>query len=166
MNETLEITKPTNREKLCWDYYVETFMEGKPNAYQSALKAGYSEDHARNITCQGWFRDKLSRLSRTEMFTNAESVLNSVLLMKDEDENGKPNIPILRIKVNVAKHVTSTLGKGVGYNNSASVNFSFVNANNFSPETKENHFISTSPEALDLIEKLNEISYAERINKM
>lgn len=103
------------REQKCWDFYIESVVNGTENGYESAIKAGYSEDHSRNITMQGWFKERLSKLKRKDMLSKAERVLEKTLTYSTEDEEGNPKADILRIQTDVAKHVTSTLGKNEGY---------------------------------------------------
>lgn len=107
------------REQVCWDFYVESITKGQVNAYQSAIKAGYSEDHSRNITMQGWFKERLGELERKEMLSLAEKVLMKTLKYKTDkiNEKGEEEIKsdVLRIQVDASKHLTSTLGKNKGY---------------------------------------------------
>ena len=110
---------PDERQKICWDFYLESILKGKPNAYESAIKSGYEEDSARNITLTGWFKDREQKLKRKEMLTKAETKLEKTLDYSPEetDENGivKIKVDLLRIQTDVAKHITSTLGKEEGY---------------------------------------------------
>lgn len=103
------------REQVCWDFYVESLTNGRENAYESAIKAKYSEDHARNITLQGWFKERLAKLKRRDMLSKAEKVLDKTLSYETEDEEGKVRVDLLRVQTDVAKTVVSTLGKDEGY---------------------------------------------------
>jgi phage terminase small subunit len=103
------------REQKCWDFYVESIVNGTENAYASAVKAGYSEDHSRNITIQGWFNERKQKLKRKEMLSKAEKVLQKTLDYLTEDQEGKVKVDLLRVQTDVAKHVTGTLGKDEGY---------------------------------------------------
>ncbi len=107
------------REQKMWDFYIEGMAKGIVNAYESSIKAGYSEDHSRNITMQGWFKERLSELERKEMLSLAEKVLMKTLKYKTEkiSENGVEEVrtDLLRIQTDVSKHVTSTIGKNKGY---------------------------------------------------
>lgn len=124
----MEETKPTNpnpngangttsdpREQVCWDFYVESITQNRENAYESAIKAGYSIDSARNITMRDWFKERLGRLKRKDMLSKAEKVLDKTLNYSVEDEEGKIKTDLLRIQTDVAKHITETLGKNEGY---------------------------------------------------
>lgn len=102
------------REQICWDFYVESITKGQVNAYESAVKAGYSEDHSRNITLQGWFKERLENLERQDMLSKAEKKLAKTLTYEVETEDGIKT-DLLRIQVDVSKHLTSTLGKNKGY---------------------------------------------------
>ena len=98
------------REQTCWDFYVESLVGDKGNAYESAIKAGYSEDHSRNITIQGWFKERLSKLRRKDMLSKAERNLDKILDLKTDDE-GKENPQLLKIKTDVSVTIAKTLGK-------------------------------------------------------
>lgn len=103
------------REQKMWDFYVKGITNGTENAYQAAIDAGYSEDHARNITLQGWFKGRKDKLKRKEMLSKAERNLDKVLDIQYLDDEGKVQSDVLRIVVDVSKTVTSTLGKEEGY---------------------------------------------------
>jgi hypothetical protein len=96
------------REQPFWDLYVANNFE---NAYQCALKVGYTKSSAKTITVNDWFLDRLQKLRRKDMLSKAEKVLDKTLSYSTEDEEGKPKADILRIQTDVAKHVTETLGK-------------------------------------------------------
>lgn len=87
------------REIKCWDIYTKNLLKQIDNGYQAAIEAGYSEDHARNITMQGWFKERKERLKRSEIFTKAEKNLDILLDSKDE-----------RIKADLTKFTLKTLG--------------------------------------------------------
>jgi hypothetical protein len=107
------------REQACWDYYVESITNGSANAYQSAIKAGYEEATAKQITVRRWFVERLEDLDRKQMLSDAEKVLRKTLRYKTDeiDKNGNEKIKsdVLRIQVDASKHITSTLGKDKGY---------------------------------------------------
>jgi len=105
------------REQTCWDFYIESIVKGQVNAYESAIKAGYSESHAENITLQGWFKERLEDLERKEMLSKAEKKLSKTLTYEVENDKGEIKTDLLRIQVDVSKHLTSTLGKDKGYSN-------------------------------------------------
>jgi hypothetical protein len=99
------------REQSCWDYYVESIQSGQVNAYQSAIKAGYSKSNALNITTREWFIERLGRLRRKGMYEKAEKVLEKTLNYETEDQDGNVKTDLLRIQTDVAKTVVKTLGK-------------------------------------------------------
>lgn len=113
----MSINSPANqhtndeREQICWDFYVESVVAGTPNATESALKAGYSPDHSRNITIQGWFKERLDGLRRRDMLSKAEKKLDRTLEYEPVDSEGNVKVDLLRVQTDVAKHVTNTLGK-------------------------------------------------------
>lgn len=103
------------REQICWDLYIQSILKGQENACESAIQAGYSEDHSRNITLQGWFKERKDRLKRKDMLSKAEKVLDKTLTYITEDVDGKVKTDLLRVQTDVAKHITNTLGKNEGY---------------------------------------------------
>lgn len=107
-------TQSDPREQICWDFYVKSIQENRENAYKSAIDAGYAEDTARNITMNDWFKERLRKLKRKEMFSKAERNLDYVLDMVVEDE-GKINPQLLKIKTDVSTTIAKTLGKEEGY---------------------------------------------------
>lgn len=103
------------REQACWDFYVESITQNRVNAYESAIKAGYEESSAKNITLRGWFKERLEDLERKEMLSKAEKVLAKTLNYSTEDADGNVKVDLLRVQTDVSKHLTSTLGKDKGY---------------------------------------------------
>lgn len=95
------------REQVCWDLYIESITKGQANAKKAAIEAGYSKDHAENITLQGWFKGRLAKLKRKEMLSKAERNLDKILDLPLED---KANIVL-----DASKFVAKTLGKDEGY---------------------------------------------------
>ena len=117
----MSINSPSNqytgdeREQKCWDLYVSGLVNNTQNAYQSAIDAGYSEDHSRNITMQGWFKERLAKLKRKDMFSKSEKVLDKTLDMVTINKEGYEDPQLLKIQVDVAKTLVTTLGKDEGY---------------------------------------------------
>lgn len=106
------------REQACWDFYVESITRGQENAFESAIKAGYEESSAKNITLRGWFKERLDKLRRRGMLSKAEAKLEKALSYEVEVIEGEKtiiNVPLLTVQTNVAKHLTLTLGKDEGY---------------------------------------------------
>lgn len=95
------------REQVCWDLYIESIAKGQQNAKKAAMKAGYSKDHAENITLQGWFKERLAKLKRKEMLSKAERNLDKILDLPLED---KANVVL-----DASKFIAKTLGKDEGY---------------------------------------------------
>jgi len=100
------------RQKLCWEAYINPKSKTFGNGTQSAIKAGYEPDYADQITTIEWFKCKLRRLN---MLGKAEKVLDKTLTYEPVDDEGKIDSTLLRVQTDVAKHVTSTLGKDEGY---------------------------------------------------
>lgn len=101
------------REQKCWDNYLNSIRKGEKNAYKAAVDAGYSEDHARNITAQGWFRERLDGLRRTEIVSKSEKKFDEVLDLPAITKEGETDTNILRVQVDVAKYATGTLAKHI-----------------------------------------------------
>lgn len=107
------------RQQLCWDYYINPKSETFSNAMRSAIKAGYEEGTAGQITVQNWFIDKLRRL---QMLSKAEKVLDYTLEMNTENHIKigdeviiKQDPALVKIKQDTAKFITERLGKDNGY---------------------------------------------------
>lgn len=77
-----EILDP--RQALFLELYArpgETFG----NAYQSALKAGYSEEYAKNLkTRQNWLSENVNEITKDKLVKKAKRVLNKSLDSEDE----------------------------------------------------------------------------------
>lgn len=102
----------TPQQELFLAEYTNPKSPNFSNALQSAIKAGYAEDYARNITSEmpEWLRENLGRMN---MLKKAERILEKTLEMEAIDSEGKVDIGILRIQNDTGKFVTSTLGKAV-----------------------------------------------------
>ena len=105
-------TYSTQDKKLCWESYTNPNSETFGNAKQSAIKAGYEEEYANQITVSEWFIEKLRRLN---MLSKAEKVLDKTLSYEPVDKEGRIDTGLLRVQTDVAKHITNTLGKNDGY---------------------------------------------------
>lgn len=103
------------REQVMWDIYVSKLSKGIKNAYESAIEAGYGVDHSRNITLQGWFKERISKLKRKEMLSKAERNLDNTLDLMTLNKKGQEDAQLLKIKVDVSKTIVTTLGKDEGY---------------------------------------------------
>lgn len=103
------------REQTCWDLYVESIAQGRENAYQSAIEAGYEESSAKKITVTRWFTERKEKLRRRDILSKAERVLEKTLEMKVETDEGKIQPDLLRIQTDVAKFYAKTQGKDDGY---------------------------------------------------
>jgi len=108
------------REQIMWEFYISNLAKGIENAYAAAIEAKYSEDHARNITLQGWFKERLAKLKRRDMLSKAERVLEKTLDYETdytdiETGEKKIKVDLLRVQTDVAKTIATTLGKEEGY---------------------------------------------------
>lgn len=111
------------RQKLCWELYINPKSETFSNAYQSAMKAGYEEATAAQITTLNWFMEKCRRVN---MLNKAEKVLDEMLEMpvlvnkikgygEDKEMVVKTEPALVKIKQDTAKFVAERLGKDDGY---------------------------------------------------
>lgn len=103
------------REQVAWDIYIKKLTTGRDNAYESAKEAGYSEDHSKNITLNGWWQERKSRLKRKDMLSKAERNLDRTLDFDVFSEDGKVNVPVASLVNDISKTIIKTLGKDVGY---------------------------------------------------
>jgi hypothetical protein len=99
------------RQKLCWESYTNPKSETFGNAYKSALKAGYEESTALQITTEKWFTEKVRRMN---LLGKAEKVLDETLEYDVMNGGDKIDSSIARVKVDAAKHVTQLRGKEEG----------------------------------------------------
>lgn len=99
------------REKIMWDFYVEGLAQGRENAKEAALKAGYEECTASQITVRSWFLERKDKLRRNEMLSKAERNLDKILDLDVTDK--EIDSRLLSIKADVSKTVAKTLGKEV-----------------------------------------------------
>jgi hypothetical protein len=90
------------RQKLCWDYYTDPKSDTFSSGLQSALKAGYTQGTALQITTEEWFIEKLRTLN---MLDKAEKNLNEFLEI--EDKKGER----FRVKADITKFVAERVGK-------------------------------------------------------
>jgi hypothetical protein len=132
------------REQKMWDFYVSKLANDIENAYESAIEAGYEEATARQITVRSWFIERKEKLKRKDIFSKAEKVLDKTLTYSTEDDEGKVKVDLFRVQTDVAKHVTSTLGKEY-YSNKGEealkdmlITFSSVYNKDVSPTPKTN----------------------------
>lgn len=100
------------RQKLCWENYVNPKSETFGNATQSALAAGYEESYADTLSQSEWFCAKMWKLNAT--FTS-ERKIREILELPLNDLEGRVDIGVARIQADLAKFMTSTLGKDEGY---------------------------------------------------
>lgn len=101
------------RQNKMWGFYIDPKSETYGNAARSAIRAGYAGTTAYNITNARFFKIRVRRLG---MLNRAEKVLKRTLIMDTRDpDTGKEQSELLRIQVDVAKHITKTLGKDEGY---------------------------------------------------
>lgn len=103
------------REQVMWDFYVEGITNGQENAYAAAIKAGYEEATARQITIRSWFIERKEKLRRKEMLSSAEKVLKKTLEYEPVNEEGKIDNQLLSIQNKTAQFIAETQGKNDGW---------------------------------------------------
>lgn len=111
------------RSELAWEFYVKSWREGKPNAKQAGLNAGYAYNTAVNLSNFKWFKDKKDKLRRSNMLTKAERNLSRMLnldyskikVLADGTEEETIDRDVLRVVADVSKTIVTTLGKDMGY---------------------------------------------------
>lgn len=149
------------RHKLFWDHYLKPSSETFGNALASAVKVGYSETYAKNITNQRFFKDRMRRMN---MLGRAEKVLKRTLVMNTVDpDTGKEQSDLLRIQVDVAKHITKTLGKDEGYSERTELTAKDGNPIVFMPvEIMDRYNLSEEPKEIQNVSENNNQSKEER----
>ena len=111
------------RSELAWEFYVKSWREGKPNAKQAGLNAGYAYNTAVNLSNFKWFKDKKDKLRRSNMLTKAERNISRMLnldysrikLLPDGTEEETIDRDVLRVVADISKTIVTTLGKDMGY---------------------------------------------------
>ena len=100
----------TPQQILFLESYTNPKSEFFGNARQSALKAGYTETYADNITdsMPSWL---LENVGSMKMLDKAERNLNEVQDLTIRDENGKVLTDVLRERNKIDIFVAGTIGK-------------------------------------------------------
>lgn len=99
------------RQKLCWENYSNPKSPTFGNATQSAVSAGYEYDYADQITMTEWFKGKVWRLNGT---FKGEKKIDELINLPIKNDAGY-DVGIIRVQADLAKYLTSTLGKNEGY---------------------------------------------------
>ena len=100
----------TPQQEAFLSYYTNPKSETFSNAVQSALKAGYEETYANNIT--GLMPDWLfENIGDARLLNKAEKVLNSTLDYQPVNEDGKIDTSLLSIQNKTAQFVAERLNK-------------------------------------------------------
>lgn len=104
------------RQLQCWENYINPKSETFGKITKSAIKAGYDDEYAEQISSSEWFIVKMRRLN---MLSKAEKVLDEYLEMEDKEFNNegveKRNPALSKIKQDTAKFVAERIGKAEGY---------------------------------------------------
>ncbi len=99
------------RQKLCWENYTHPDSPTFGNATQSAISAGYTEETANVITLTEWFSVRLWKLNATMV---GEKKIQQLIDLPINNKDGV-DVGIIRVQADLAKYITSTLGKNDGY---------------------------------------------------
>lgn len=121
-------TPPDPRQDLFWSFYKDPKSLTFSNAKQSALKAGYSEGYANQITAQPWFVEisrrhgllGLAEIALEEAVTVEVNVpvmgmFGPVIDPKTKLPLQKVSPELLRTKLEAGKFIASTQGRNKGY---------------------------------------------------
>ena len=110
-NKVNQYTQPDPRQSLFLSYYIDPKSETFSNAYQSALKAGYEEEYAQNLTSlmPDWLSESIGD---SQLLAKAEKRLNQILDFEPKDEEGRIDNSLI---ANQMKAVT-LVAKGIGKN--------------------------------------------------
>ncbi len=96
---------PDPRQTLFLQYYLDPKSDTFSNALQSALKVGYTQEYAENITSimPKWLSENIGRFG---MLDKAEKNLLEFLEMETEKDP-----KLVSIKADISKFIASRLGK-------------------------------------------------------
>lgn len=102
--------KPDPRQALFLKHYLDPKSPTFSNALQSALKAGYEQEYAENITHlePNWLSESIGT---DQMVKKAERNLNKILEMEAVSEEGKVDTGTLKVVADISKFVTERLAK-------------------------------------------------------
>ena len=100
----------TPQQELFLSYYTNPKSETFSNTYQSALKAGYSEEYSQNITGQlpDWLSESISDMKRLR---KAEKNLDEVQNIEIYNEEGKPDPQLIDKRTKVDMFIAERLNK-------------------------------------------------------
>jgi len=98
------------RQQSFLTYYLDPKSETWSNAKQSALKAGYKEEYAENIThlCPEWFAEAMGDMKRLK---KAEKRLDQILELEPVDEEGKIDNSLIANQMKAISLVAKGIGK-------------------------------------------------------
>lgn len=100
----------TPQQELFLAEYTNPKSANFGNAYQSALKAGYSKEYSENITSElpDWLSENLGDMKRLR---KAEKNLEEVQSLSVVDEKGKVDVAVATVRTKVDMFVAERLGK-------------------------------------------------------
>lgn len=105
------------RQKLCRDYYLNPKSDTFANARQSAIKAGYAESTAEDITLAEWFKEMirhLNMLNKAQRNLENNLDMNTAVVKEVAGEQVAVIDPQLeKIKQTASIFIAKTVGKEV-----------------------------------------------------
>lgn len=102
--------QPDPRQTLFLASYLDPKSKTFSNAYQSALKAGYEEEYAQNLTSlmPNWLSESIGD---SRLLAKAEKRLNQILDFEPVDEEGRIDNSLLANQMKAVTLVAKGLGK-------------------------------------------------------
>lgn len=106
---------PDARQQKCWENYLDSIQRGIPNATKAAIDAGYEPKSAKDITSAVWWLERLEGLRRKRLLSKSEKKFEEIMDMDSMNGGIRIDSKLLAVQANVGRHITSTLGRDVGY---------------------------------------------------
>jgi len=92
------------RQETMWELFTDRRSGSWNNATKSAIKAGYAESTAENITREQWFRSKIQQLA--QLLPKAEDIL-----WQDLNMDIGESVNLRRIRSATAMFICETVGR-------------------------------------------------------
>lgn len=92
------------RQETMWELFTDRRSDSWNNATKSAIKAGYAESTAENITREQWFRNKIQQLA--QLLPKAEDIL-----WQDLNMDIGESVNLRRIRSATAMFICETVGR-------------------------------------------------------
>ncbi len=92
------------RQETMWELFTDRRSDSWNNATKSAIKAGYAESTAENITREKWFRNKIQQLA--QLLPKAEDIL-----WQDLNMDIGESVNLRRIRSATAMFICEAVGR-------------------------------------------------------